>query len=270
MNFNFGTIDAIDSYIDHPNMVYYRSMYRNSKKWDGKEDISGKKIIVYGCQGHGDQIMFLRFIRFLKAMDCQVVVHTPKALHRIVETLGVAVIDRDLTPLPDHDYHILSFSLPFLLKVPIPLEPFIIVPEKTELLPGTNIGIAWEGSHLHEYNENRNCPLKHFKTLQREGLNLWCLQKNICDQKLVAGAEDMVLNGTEIEDFYDVAKMMNSLDAVVSVDTAVLHLAGAMGIKGYGLLSHKTTDPRWNLGPWYTTIKLLKGSWEESFKKINL
>jgi len=259
---------------NNPNMEYYRTMYKDSKKWDGKQGLAGKKVIVYMEQGHGDQIQFLRFVRFIKAMDCsQIILHTPKSLHRLIDTLGVEKIDRDNNPLPNHDYHILSFSLPFLLReaVPnfsIPLEPYITVSEKTELLPGYNIGIAWEGSPLHKRNADRNCHLSNFKSIAASGINFFLLQPTIQDFSLISGCEDMNLKGVEIEDFYDVAKLINSLDMVVTVDTAALHLAGAMGQRGFGLLGPKWEDRRWRMGFWYPTIKLLKGEWEEIFKQV--
>jgi hypothetical protein len=258
---------------NNPNMEYYRAMYKDSEKWDGKKELTGKKVIIYCEQGHGDQIQFLRFVRFFKAMDCEILLHAPKSLHRLIDTLGVGRIDRDNTPLPNHDYHVLSFSMPFYLKqiIPnfsIPIEPYITVLEKTELIPGYNIGIAWEGSPLHKRTNDRNCPLKYFKSLISSGINLFLLQPTIQDFSLIEGCEDMDLKGVEIEDFYDVAKLINSLDMVVTVDTAALHLAGAMGMVGYGLIGNKWEDRRWRIGFWYPTIKLLKCDWEEAFKKV--
>lgn len=252
--------------VNHPNMEYYRRAYKESKRWDGDE-LDGKRVIVYMEQGYGDQIMFLRFVRFLKAKECHITLHAPKALHRVISTLGVEVIDKDNPNLPDHDLHILSLSLPFVLQCPIPLEPYIQIPEKTELPQGWNIGIAWEGSRDHENNTKRSCPLKHFKKLQKEGVNLFCLLPEIKDQSLLAECEDMDLNGVELTDFYDTAKLINSLDLVVSVDTAALHLSGAMGKAGYGLLNPEVRDHRWDY-IWYPTMMMLKGTWEQMFEKV--
>jgi len=260
----------MDDRINHPNMEYFRIMYKNSERWNGKDDLKDKKVIIYTEQGYGDQIMFLRFVRFLQAMECHITLHAPKPLHRLIKTLGVGVIDRTDEPLPEHDYHIMSFDLPFLLGGIIPLEPYIHVKEKTELLPGKNIGIAWEGSQNHEYNNYRNCPLKHFKSLQKPGVNLWCIQQYIYDKSLIEDCEDMDLNGTEIEDFYDTAKLINNLDLVVTVDTAPLHLAAAMGKRVFVMLNKELFDPRWNLSKWYPTLTVLQGTWEGCFELIEL
>jgi hypothetical protein len=185
----------------------------------------------------------------------------------LIETMGVDAIDKEDPNLPDHDLHILSLSLPSVLQCKIPLEPYIYIKEKFDLLAGYNVGIAWEGSQDHQNNDKRSCPLKYFKALQ--GVNLFCLAPEIKDHTLIEGCDDMDLNGVEIIDFYDTAKLINSLDAVVTVDTAVLHLAGAMGKKGYGLLNPEVRDSRWNY-VWYPSLMLLKGGWQKMFEKIVL
>jgi hypothetical protein len=264
--------------IDNPLMEYYRIVYKDSKRYDGGP-LDDKRVIVYMEQGFGDQIMFLRFLRFLKAKNPkQIILHAPKPLHRLIKTLGVDVINKDSaeeTVLPDHDLHILSLSLPFVLRCPIPLEPYISVPEKEELPPGKfNIGITWEGSAEHPDKEYRDCPLRHFKMLQKPNVQFWLIQPATFwwSPNLIKGAELMYLKAVApsnvIFDFYDTARLINSLDLIVSVDTACLHLAGAMGKQGYGLLSETHTDPRWK-GLWYPTLTLLKGPWEESMRRIN-
>lgn len=249
--------------INDPRMEYYRTVYKDSKRWDGDE-LNGKKVIVYMEQGFGDQILFLRFLRFLKAKGAMPILHAPWQLHRLIKHMGYEYFDKTCTDLPNHDLHILSLSLPFVLKCSIPLEPYIKLEEKFDLKTENNIGIAWEGSKDHEYNHVRNCPLEQFKKLKG---SLYMMQPAIFDWALIENCEEMDLNGVELYDFYDVAKLINSVDSIVSVDTASLHLAGAMGKKGYGLLSPVVTDPRWEY-VWYPTIKMLKGSWDESFEKI--
>lgn len=251
--------------INHPKMEFYRETYKNSKRWDG-DSFDGKNIIIYMEQGLGDQIMFFRFIKYFD--KSKIILHTSKELHPIFENIGYKCLDKNCEDLPDHDFHILSLSLPFVLNCSIPLEPYIEISEKTELIKGFNIGIAWEGNPLHQYNSYRNCPLKYFKILQKEGINLFSLQPVIHDQNLIMDCEDLYLNGVEINNFYDTAKLINSLDMVISVDTGVLHLAGAMGKNGFGILSPVHTDYRWNF-IWYPSIKMLKGSWNGIFMNLS-
>src|SRR5581483_12337923 len=124
--------------IQRPEMEYYRQVYAGSKKWDGKEDITDKRVVVYMEQGYGDQIQFLRFLRYLKKKTANIVLHAPAALKRLVEHMGYQFADKDEPTLPDHDFHIMSLSLPFVLHCAIPLEPYIHVEEKFDLPPGLN------------------------------------------------------------------------------------------------------------------------------------
>lgn len=251
--------------INRPEMEYYRSVYSNSKLWSG-ELLEGKRILVYMEQGYGDQILFLRYITALKTRKPkQIILHANSGLKRIIENLGVEYFDKWDENIPDHDLHILSFDLPQLCGNQIPLEPYIHVTEKMELLEGSNVGIAWEGNPKHIHNHFRSCPLKHFKKLN--GVNLFMLQQTIHTPELTKDCEDMDLNGVELHDFYETAKLINSLDLVVSVDTAVLHLTGAMGVEGFGLLSTVGVDARWN-NIWYPSLTLLRGSWEEVIDKV--
>jgi len=240
-------------------MTYYRTVYKNSPMWNKEND---KTVIVYMEQGFGDQIFAFRFLKYIKAK--KVILHTSKELHRLFEHHGYECIDKEQENLPNHDFHTLSLSLPFLFYE-IPLEPYIKIEEKFELPTKNNIGIAWEGNHDHPSNDLRNCNLSLFKSLD---FNLYCLQSIINDSNLINGAKDMNLLGVELNDFYDTAKLINSLDYVISVDTAVLHLAGAMGKKGWGLLGDKYADPRWDT-VWYPTIKMLKQDFKESLSFIS-
>lgn len=238
-------------------MEYYRDTYKNSRRWDGKDSLEGKTVIIYMEQGLGDQIMFLRFVPLL---PCKTILHCSRLLHRLFANF--TCLDKDDPNLPPHDYHVLSLDLPFLLRCPIPTQPYIHVEGETDLLPGHNTGIAWTGSTDHERNEKRSCNLRHFNVFTKS--NLFLLQPNIGDPKFFC--EDVVVYGVPLEDFYDTAKLINSVDMIVSVDTAVLHLAGAMGKCGYGLLD-PDHDARWNY-EWYPTLKMLSGGWEELFAHL--
>jgi hypothetical protein len=250
-----------------PKMEYYRKTYLYSRRWYG-ENLNNKDVIVYMEQGIGDQIMFLRFLRFLKEQTPKsITLHAPMEMERIVKHLGYGFLEKGGDVLPYNDYHICSLSLPFLLHKPIPLEPYIILTEKTEIPKGINVGIAWEGNPDHPRNVQRSCPLKFFKPLVDKGVNLFHIQPSINNWDLVKGAEDFPLNGVTITDWYDTAKLINSLDYVVSVDTGAVHLAGAMGKRTYVLLGPDEPDARWD-GLWYPTTRLIKGDWEKCFETL--
>ena len=252
---------------DDPKMDYYRQTYQNSCRWVD-EKIEDKKLIIYMEQGIGDQLMFFRFLRLIKEQSPKsITLHAHKDLERLIKHLGYEFLDKNNPELPEHDYHVCSLSLPFVLRKAIPIEPYIILEEKFELPEGINIGIAWEGSPDHPNNNLRNCPLSFFGPLIKNNVNLYHIQPVIHNWDLIKSAENFPLLGVEIKDWYDTAKLINSLDYIVTVDTGVLHLAGAMGKRAYAILGNENYDPRWD-GLWYPTTRFIKGSWEECFKTV--
>lgn len=261
--------------LDDPRMDYYKGVYKDSPAWDGKESLENKTVLCYCEQGYGDIIQFVRYIPLLQRRCGKVILHCPKTLHHLFACLGAELIDKEERTLPPHDVHVLSMSLPFLLGVWDLPTPYLAVIQ-TEQLPQkfaskVKIGIAWEGSPDNPYNERRNCPLRHFLSLDTEKTALFMLQDQIRDQKLLSGATDLVLQGVPINDFYDTAKLINAMDYVVSVDTAVLHLAGALGKFTFGLLAHDC-DPRWSVDPWYHRFVLIRqktaGDWDAVFNSL--
>lgn len=250
--------------INDPRMEYYREVYKDSRRWDG-DDFQGKKVIIYMEQGIGDQLMFLRFIRFVKEKGATPILHAPITLHRLINNMGYECFDKEESTLPDHDFHILSLSLPMVLQCPIPLEPYIKVAEnydadvdKTKI----NIGIAWEGNPQHESNQFRSCPFNYFLPLFRSDVDVWGAAPTVPE-----GNYDVSMSFIDYTDFYETAKLYNSMDVIVSVDTSAIHLAGAMGKPTYMLAGNVFMDPRWQ-GMWYPTVKILKGRWNESIGKV--
>jgi len=236
-------------------------------------------------QGAGDIIQYLRYIPNLKSRCKTLYLHVPKNLHRLIESQnwGVKLLNKTTPELPEHDVHVLSLELPFLLadnkKRPLVLQkPYISIPNKKDIPDGFNIGICWEGSPRHIDALVRACPLKYFRVLEDLG-NLYSLQIPIHTQKFLEGCEDMELLGVEINDYLDTAELINALDVVVCVDTSAMHLAGAMGKDVYGALS-KQCDDRWiikeGLDPektmWYPSITLIRqkelNQWESVFDEI--
>jgi len=252
--------------IKNPMMEFYRHVYHYSKRWNGKESLAGKHVIVYCEQGYGDVIQFLRYLKPLKAEGCEVTVAAPEAIHPLLKGIeGVDnIFDKQCSVLPKHDLHILSLSLPFLLGLTeIPSEAYIKCDETADLEEydkGVKIGIAWEGSPEHPKNLDRCCMLKSFQILLEEGVSLFMLQNKVYLPQLVEGV-DFPLYSIPIKNFGDTASLINAVDFVVTVDTSILHLAGAMGKRTYGLLG-TDPDPRWKVGKWYDSVTLLEGEWD--------
>lgn len=248
--------------LSHPMMAYYQETYKNSKRWTPEcGSLKEKVVIIYAEQGFGDIIQFTRYIPVLKEQGCRIIYHCPQDLHRLFAHLGVEFLDKDDPDvvLPPHDYHILSFSLPFVLGNEMAPDPYLTIPHFANLGDSDTlkIGICWEGSPSNPMAFSRDCPLIHFRGLESMATKLFALQKEIHHPMLVDGCEDMELLGYPLKNFYDTATVINSLDLVVTVDTAVLHLAGAMGKKTFGLLNYRH-DARWDVSNWYDSVTLVK------------
>jgi len=249
-------------------MAYYRELYKNSEFWDGKT--KNCTIIVYCEQGFGDIIQFARYLPYLQ--ENKVILHCPQELHRLLRPFNCDLLDKKNSTLPKHDFHVLMMSLPSVLGLStVPANPYLSVKEKTVKNNKFKIGIAWEGNPDHSNNSTRSCPLKHFKCLQEKNTELYMISKKIHDQTLLEECENLEIFGSNYFDFLDTAKMINSMDIIVSVDTSVLHLAGAMGKKTFALLSSHHDD-RWNVATWYNSVILLKQKqldyWEPIFEEL--
>lgn len=257
-------------------MEYYRHVYRDSKRWNGVENLKGKKLIVYCEQGLGDTLQFLRYIPELKRYECEIYLHVLPELHRLVQHVqGVDhILDRHNPELPEHDYHIPSLSLPFAMNQMEASTGYVDISEKMNLSEFDKyfkIGIAWEGNPGHSNNEERCCPIHYFRAIHNiPGVMLFSLQKQIHRADLLKCGQDLELMGAELGDFYDTATLINALDMIVTVDTSVLHLAGALKSQKptFALLSYKA-DPRWDVAEWYKNIHLVRqdapGEWQGCF-----
>ncbi len=268
--------------------------YSSSRMWLGQDSLEGKRVIIYCEQGNGDAIQFFRYIPQLKALGCHISVHCNTQLHCILPYVGGvdACLNKTNSDLPDHDYHILLLDLPFLLlegdkpditywwegrglwrttmpqiTANVPKVPYIHFAEKADTEDFT-IGIAWEGNPLHPGNPRRNCPVKYFQDLPG---TLFCMQKDIYCGDLLEGWTGNLL-GVELNDYTDTMRLINALDLVVTVDTSIMHLAGALGKRTFGLLG-QFHDIRWGnmeISPWYPTIRFFRREkeWSEVFDRI--
>jgi hypothetical protein len=144
--------------------------------------------------------------------------------------------------------------------------------------PSFKVGIVWAGEPAHTEDISRSCPLRYFLRLSRiPGLQFIGLQKGaaVGQVKDLAGRISIMYLADEFKDFTDTAAVIENLDLVISVDTAVLHLAGAMGKPAWAILS-SSPDWRWMLNrqdsPWYPTMRLFRqrsyGDWDSVFEHM--
>lgn len=246
--------------------------------WKG-EDPAGKTVVVVAEQGFGDTLQFARYAPLLAARGARVALVVQPPLRTLVATLpGVEVFASGETPPPYH-CHAPLLSLPHLLGAPhiIPAEAPYFQPDPQRVahwrsrlaaLPGLRVGLVWAGSSHPEFpggyrpDRRRSLPLRQFAPLaQVPEVSFVSLQKN--ERAAEAHAPDAPLAITdwtaELSDFSDTAALVAALDLVISVDTAVAHLAGALA-RPVWILSRHGGCWRWlpaqEHSPWYPTARV--------------
>ena len=210
--------------------------------WDGSP-LAGRTILLHAEQGLGDTIQFIRYAPMVKQRCGRVIVECQRPLLRLLQRCrGVDQLVAEGSALPLCDAQASLMSLPAIFRTnpsTIPADvPYLAVEEelidcwekKLKLIAGIRIGIAWQGSPQYLYDRLRSIPLLEFAPLaELSGVRLTSLQKGPGTEQL-RGAKDLfsiVDWSDELDDFMDTAAIMKSLDLVVTVDSAIAHLAGA-------------------------------------------
>ncbi|AGY59103.1 tetratricopeptide repeat protein [Gloeobacter kilaueensis] len=263
-------------------------------RWDGDyQALKGKTLFIQAEGGFGDAIQFVRYAAQLQAAGARVIVECLPALQPLLATC--AGIDQLATPgeaLPPFDAHALLLSLPGITEArieTIPRDvPYLRAPETCRLpehlqqsLNGSKsaprVGIVWSAKQLFYSDHKRYCPLEHFAPLVAfENIAFFSLYKGERAAELAAYGERITDVGSHCADFADTAWAIDKLDLVITVDTAVAHLAGAMGKPVWILLPH-VPDWRWLLerpdSPWYPTARLFRqpapGDWTSVLAQVS-
>ena len=256
--------------------------------WDGA-DLGGKTILLHQEQGFGDMIQFARYIPMVKEKGGTIIVETQPELNRLFSAIeGIGQVINAGSQLPDFEVYAPMMSLArifgtTLQTVPATV-PYLKAPDAhaaqlpAALGPERKIGIAWAGNREHRNDANRSIPFTRFIELMgAPETTLYSLQAGPAAADIAAnGCEAFVVNlGPRIKDFADTAAVISQLDMVVTVDTAIAHLAGALGKPAWVVLPY-AGDWRWLLGrddnPWYPTMRLFRqdapGAWEPVFERL--
>lgn len=248
----------------------------SQKYWRG-EPLNGKSLVIEAEQGAGDTLQFVRLLPELAARGIHVVLEYQPSLRRLLENAdGVAESRETGSPSQNAgEWHASLLSLPGILGInadTIPSAvPYLKTSEKDveawcERLKadsGYRVGIAWSGNPQHMNDANRSCPLSCLAPLlQVPGANFYSLQPGsgpILHSE--PGAERVIDLTDSINDFADTAALMMNLDLVISVDTSVAHLAGALARPVWTLLPF-APDWRWQTertdSPWYPSMRLFR------------
>ncbi|MBL1174304.1 FkbM family methyltransferase [Pantanalinema sp. GBBB05] len=255
--------------------------------WDG-DDLHGKVVLLTAEQGFGDTLQFVRYAPLVAQRGGHVVIACQKPLLRLLNTIGGIdrCVDRDRVDVQTH-LHCPLLDLPLILGTTletIPAQvPYFQVPPSRVKLPGNGqdafkVGIAWAANPSSSTAGKRSCRLNDFLSLlELPQVVLYSLQKDCpeADRPLLTAQERMSDLSDQLQDFGDTAAAIAQLDLVISVDTAVAHLAGALGKPVWTLLSY-VADWRWLLdrpdSPWYPTMRLFRqpqpGDWQTVFQHI--
>ena len=254
-------------------------------RWQG-ESLAERTILVYGEQGFGDSLQFVRYVPELARRARSVLLQVPDALEPLMGALPPNCrLLRSGELLPPFDFQAPLMSLPGLLrttsvdKVPATVpylhaEPAAVQAWRERLGGGKlNVGIAWSGRPSHVNDRRRSIALEAFRAIATEGCRFVTLQPDLReeDRALLAGWPGVLDAGRELRDFAATAALVTALDLVISVDTSVAHLAGALG-RPVWILLPQVPDWRWMLeredSPWYPTARLFRQDASRSWAPV--
>jgi tetratricopeptide (TPR) repeat protein len=255
----------------------------NAPLWLGEPSLEGKTILLHAEQGFGDTIQFVRYVPLIAARGATIVLEVQRELTRLLSRLpGIAALVARSAALPRFDFHCPLLSLPLACATElatIPAEIPYIAPAEADVacwrarLPQRRprVGLVWSGTRSHDNDLNRSMRLEMLSPLlDLKHVTFVSLQHEVReeDAAFLESRAAVVQIAPEFRDFADTAAVIASLDAVISVDTAVAHLAGAMG-KPLLVLLPFAADFRWLRGrrdsPWYPSARLYRqpafGDW---------
>lgn len=244
-------------------------------EWDGT---NGKRVFVYGEQGHGDSFLMLRYAKVLRERGlwqswvCQKPITS--LLRTIPEIDHVCEVGSEL---PDYDCHIPAVSLPRVLKTTIdsiPPAPYIPRPEPHDYGPGFHVGVCWRGSAAQGNDKFRSTDLMYwFPVLSVPGVTFHSLQVDNADEALLYTA---VHQEDKPADFLETARRVCGLNLVITVDTSIVHLCGALGVPCWVAMHCRpyfVYPPCYGeKTPWYESVKLFRQvkelEWKLTFERI--
>lgn len=245
--------------------------------WLGEEDINGKTILLYAEQGLGDTIHFMRYVPLVVALGARVTLEVQPELLTLINIEGIEklIARKENDGFPQTDYRCPLMSLPLAFHTELDSIPHtipyvwsdadLVDTWRERLSPLTKpykIGIAWSGNPLYKINIRRTMPLETLLSVQPPHIDFVSLQKTISADEVALLNKHSIPSFTDaLTDFSQTAALIACLDAVITTDTAVAHLAGAMGKPTWLMLAF-SPDWRWLIGrtdsPWYPTMTLFR------------
>lgn len=266
----------------------YKNKFEN-KNWLGQKKLNNKTIYIIREQGLGDFIQFCRYFPMLTNLGAKIILDIPDPLKKIIKTLKI-----DFTPVNEikrikYDYNCYLMSLPLAFKTKVHTipnkTPYLFTPQnkknywkrKLGVKSKKRIGLMWSGNPENENDYNRSMKLENLINLLETPFEFHSLQidYNKFDLKLMSKFKNLINHKDAIKGFDNTAGLIEAMDLIISVDTSVAHLSGALN-KPIWLMLPFTPDFRWLLdrddSPWYPSMKLYrqekKGDWDTVVNKL--
>ena len=259
--------------------------------WLGEYPLARKRILLHAEQGLGDTIQFVRYAPMLARTGANVILEAPAPLAALLSRIdGVAEVVVRGETLPAFDVHCPLASLPRALRTEpasIPADvPYLKATDerlakwrpRLEALPSPRVALAWSGSADHANDRNRSIALARLSPLLAHTASFISIQRELraADAAELARMPKLTHVGDDLDDFDDTAAVVALADLVISVDTSVVHLAGALGRPTWVLLPF-CPDWRWALergdSPWYPTVRLFRqpapGDWDGVIAQVS-
>jgi tetratricopeptide (TPR) repeat protein len=269
----------------HAGAAYTQNGWRPIPRWDGRQDIGAKRLLVYCEGGYGDAIQYMRYLPLLTDKGWRLAVHVPrgmKAVFKMIPGLDLVVEDGGIPPMADLAYSIMDLAHAFgtdLASIPKAagyLTPNAAYADKWRTILGDKgkprIGLAWRGNPSHVNDRRRSLPIGDLGPLLINRDVDWHQVQlgRTKDEQAFLDDHELVLHdhSTKIADLMDTTALIDQMDMIITVDTVSAHLGGALGKPTFVMLP-RPCDHRWliarDTSPWYSTIKLIRqpqaGDW---------
>jgi tetratricopeptide (TPR) repeat protein len=273
--------------LEYPNFLGAKYLLRYPK-WDGKP-YHGKTLLLHGEQGFGDSIMMMRYLEMAKSLGGTLILFAPKELSSLAAACpGPDLVVGEASENVSFNFQLPLMSLPYIFSTnldTIPNKvPYITLPNHIPNKDGIDaklassglskkIGLVWAGRPSFKRDSERSIPPHILRPLEAAPNASWfCLQRDAPEIVPFPGATPL---GNLFDTFVDTAYAVSQMDAVVTVDTAIAHLAGAMGVH-VKLMVTCFPDWRWLLwrsdSPWYPTLKIYRqpspGDWQSVIQQV--
>ena len=279
-----------DAWADHEaRLALSDRRFPPATQWTGQQDVTGRTILLHAEQGLGDTVQFIRYAPLVAALGATVLIEVQRGLGTLCASMSGVVSEAGGT-LPEFDLHCPLMSLPAAFAtapndipagVPyLAADPALRAAWSGALGPWRKmrVGLAWSGNVQHAADRGRSMALALLAPLLcRTDIECHVIQREIreTDREALRDYPALTNHSAALTDFAQTAALVASMDLVIAVDTAVLHLAGAMNVPAWAMLAH-SADWRWmrdrDDSPWYPSLRLFRqkqrGDWSPVIEKI--